>query len=125
MDLEGALSGGLHARAAADNFKVEAAGSEAKHIIDLLQAEAQGRLVILPCKIGDIVRVNTETLPYNYLHPLDNCKDFAKCEVIGFVKTKQQVLMKLSALYPSRMNRRGYLRYSVSAIGKTVFIDSK
>lgn len=122
MDLEGALLGGLHERAAAENFKVDTAGSEAKHIIDLLQAEAQGRLVVLPCKVGDIVKVNTETLPYNYLHPLDYCKDFARCEVIGFVKTKQQTLIKLSALYPSRMNRRGYLRYPVGAIGKTVFM---
>lgn len=36
-------------------YSVEAEGSEAKHIIDLLAAEAQGRLVVLPCKIGDMV----------------------------------------------------------------------
>lgn len=52
------LKGGLHAKAAAisaEKYVVEATGSEAKHILDLLQAEAQGRLLVLPCKVGDKV----------------------------------------------------------------------
>jgi hypothetical protein len=104
-------------------YVVEATGSEAKHIIELLNAEAQGNLLVLPCKIGDKIKVDVRTLPYNYLHPSDGCRDFAKCEVIGFAKTKKQTFMKLFALYPSRMNKHGYLRYSVGAINKTVFID--
>jgi hypothetical protein len=36
-------------------YVVEAIGSEAKHIIDLLRAEAERRLVVLPCKIGEKV----------------------------------------------------------------------
>lgn len=33
-------------------YLLEATGSEAKHIIDLLNAERDGRLVVLPCKEG-------------------------------------------------------------------------
>jgi hypothetical protein len=105
------------------NYVVEAKGSEAKHIIDLLSAEAQGRLMVLPVKIGDKIKVDARTLPWHYLHPADCCGDFAKCEVIGFSKTKSQTFMKLVALYPSRMNRRGYLRYTIGAIDKTVFVE--
>lgn len=36
-------------------YSVYAEGSEAKHIIDLLAAEGQGRLVVLPCKVGDTI----------------------------------------------------------------------
>lgn len=36
-------------------YQVSADGSEAKHIVDLLTAESQGRLVVLPCKVGDTV----------------------------------------------------------------------
>ena len=106
------------------SYVVEAVGSEAKHIIDLLRAEVQGKIIVLPLRIGDTVKVDMRTLPYNYLHPMDGCVDFAKCKVIGFSKTKKQTFMKLSALYPSRMNRRSYLRYPLGAIGKTVFINS-
>lgn len=38
-------------------YAVDAEGSEAKHIIDLLAAEAQGWLVVLPFKVGDTVWV--------------------------------------------------------------------
>jgi hypothetical protein len=106
-----------------ETYEVEAKGSEAKHIIELLKADAEGRLIVFPVKIGDKVRVNVETLPWHYLHPADRCRDFANCKVIGFTKTKAQTFMKLVALYPSRMHRRGYLRYSIGAIGKTVFLD--
>lgn len=105
-------------------YEINASGSEAKHIIDLLQAEAQGKLMMLPCEIGDMVKVDARTLPYNYLHPADRCGEFAKCRVIGFTKTKAGMHMKMEALYPSRMHKRGYLRYPISAVGKTVFLIS-
>ena len=77
----------------------------------------------LPCNIGETVYVDVRTLPYNYLHPFDKCKHYAKCKVIGFQITKSGVYMKMSALYPSRMHRREYLRYGIGAIGKTVFFN--
>jgi hypothetical protein len=103
--------------------EINATGSEAKHIIELLVAEAEGRVMILPVKIGDKVKIDARTLPWHYLHPLDRCGDFANCKVIGFTKTRKQTFMKIVALYPSRTNRRGYLRYSIGAIDKTVFIE--
>ena len=40
-------------------YFIEAEGSEAKHIIDLLQAESDGRLVVLPCSFdSSIYRIN-------------------------------------------------------------------
>lgn len=74
-------------------------------------------------KPGDKVKVDIRTLPYNYLHPADRCKDFTSCEVVSLVWTKNKTYMKLRALYPSRMNRHGYLTYSIGAIGKTVFAE--
>lgn len=99
----------------------EDAGLTPEEISELAEAKLQGNLILLPCNIGDKVYVDVRTLPCNYLHPLDGCRDFAKCEVIGFSKTKFGTFMKISALYPSRMHKRGYLRYSIGAIGKTVF----
>lgn len=85
-------------------------------------AEAEGRLMVLPCKVGDVVYVDERTLPYAYLHLQDDCKDFAKCQIVSMVKTKSRTYMKLRALYPSRMHQHGYLPYAIGAIGKTVFL---
>ncbi len=92
------------------------------HIRDLIHAEQDGRLVVLPCKTGDKVLVDARTLPYNYLHPADGCGSFAKCEIVAIVTTKKETYLKLRALYPSRAGRRDYLKYGVTAIGKTVFL---
>ena len=44
-------------------YLLEATGSEAKHIVDLLNAEREGRLVVLPRKDrGDHLRDNTKTI---------------------------------------------------------------
>jgi hypothetical protein len=112
----------VQAYIANNECEVNATGSEAKHIIELLMAESQGRIVVLPCKIGDVVRVDARTLPWHYLHPADRCGDWANCKIIGFAVTKKQTFTKLVALYPSRMNRRGYLKRSIGAIGKTVLL---
>lgn len=93
-----------------------------EHQAKLLQAEKDGRMVMLPCKAGDQVLVDARTLPYNYLHPADGCGDFAKCEVVAIVTTKKETYLKLRALYPSRSGRRDYLKYGVTVIGKTVFL---
>ena len=85
-------------------------------------AKKDGRLVVPPVKPGDTVHVDARTLPYNYLHPADGCRDFARCEVVSIVTTGAGTYLKLRALYPSRAGRRDYLRYSVGAIGKTVFL---
>lgn len=85
-------------------------------------AKKDGRLVVPSVKPGDTVHVDARTLPYNYLHPADGCRDFARCEVLSIVTTGAGTYLKLRAMYPSRAGRRDYLRYSVGAIGKTVFL---
>ena len=82
-------------------------------------------IIELPCKVGDMVYVDTRTFPQYYLHPFDNCGKFAKCEVLGFSITKSGTFIKMAALYPSRMNKRGYLRFGIGSIGKTVFLNSE
>lgn len=89
---------------------------------ELAQAKKEGRLVVRPCKVGDKVLVDVRTFPYNYLHPMDGCRDYAKCEIVSIVTTKKETYMKLRALYPSRARKQEYLRYGVTAIGKTVFL---
>lgn len=42
-------------------YSVDAEENEAKHIIELLEAESQGRLVVLPCKVGDTVYIASST----------------------------------------------------------------
>ena len=36
-------------------YMIEATGSEAVHLFNLLQAEAEGRLIVLPCKMGGVI----------------------------------------------------------------------
>ena len=91
-------------------------------LLELACADKDGRLLVRPCKTGDKVLVDARTLPYNYLHPADECGSFAKCEIVAIVTTKKETYLKLRALYPSRAGRRDYLKYGVTAIGKTVFL---
>ena len=84
--------------------------------------EEQGRLVELPCKVGDTVWVDNRTLPYNYHHPKDGEFDYWEFMVIGISMTRHIApTLKLFSLARSRKNRRGYLKYSLGCIGKTVF----
>lgn len=53
-----------------DTYEVEAKGSEAKHIIDLLKAEADGRLVVLPVNIGDKVLVDSKNVTVALFTPI-------------------------------------------------------
>lgn len=38
-----------------DPYLFEATGTEAKRFIDILNADDEGRLLVLPCKVGDMV----------------------------------------------------------------------
>ncbi|WP_449240563.1 hypothetical protein [Desulfoscipio gibsoniae] len=89
MDLEGTLSGGLHGIAASqtvEQYVVEASGSEAKHIIDLLQAEAQGRLVVLPCTVGDRLYSYATHMGYEGYSSFTCCR---KCRMTFLHRQKQ------------------------------------
>lgn len=61
-------------------YLFEATGKEAKHFCDMLRAEDDGRLVILPCKVGDTVyKLWYEPCHFGNAHPdgidCDGCED--------------------------------------------------
>lgn len=67
--------------------------------------EEQGRLVVLPCKVGDIVW---------FIRPLDSKKEITETEIEKMVVKGRGIYMKLScnAMYETSCN----------SIGKTVFL---
>ena len=89
---------------------------------ELAEAERAGRVVVLPCKVGDTVFVDKRTTPYRYFHPHDRVGAFAKCTVIGASTTKSGVKIKMRANYPSRCGQYGFLKVGAGAFGKTVFM---
>ena len=84
------------------------------------QAEEQGLLIKLPCKVGDTVYADREILFLPYA--IGCTKKIVECEVIGFIQTKKQKLIKISPhgldCYIGRASNK---RVAISAIGKTVF----
>lgn len=90
-------------------YVVEATGSEAKHIIDLLQAEAQGRIVILPCKIGDVVYI-----PDNGV---------SKYSITGYTEgVCAPLIFQATIIEYGDMNVSENEEFEASEIGKTVFL---
>lgn len=87
----------------------------------ICDAEKDGRCYIAPCKVGDTVYVDSSTMPYDYLLPTEEFGRFARCEVISFRITKTEAVMKLKALYPSRIGKKQYLTYLASDFGMKVF----
>lgn len=81
--------------------------------------QEQGRLVVLPCKVGETVYVNRKCLYSDMTY--GNSK-FEPCEVIGFVKTRKQTLAKIAPHKSQAQNSRYNKRFPLSALGKTVFL---
>lgn len=81
---------------------------EMDHCLDLLEAEADDRLIILPCKVGDTVWVNVPNMQGS-----DNIRIF-KATVINFLFDKLGILVYCE-----------YRNYGCCScygrIGKTVF----
>lgn len=79
--------------------------STAYHIRELLQAEQEGRLVVLPCKVGDVIRFVSE-----------DKQGYTRYEVISFNVYQGETFIVAS-------NIPGSSRlFSVDDIGKTVFL---
>lgn len=87
--------------------------------IELLEAEGEGRLIKLPCKVGDKVKVDSKT--WGNLWNLKIQGDYLIGEIISIVKTKKQILMKIQAEHHVSW-KRDRRRYPISAIGITVFL---
>jgi len=83
--------------------------------------EVEGRCVVLPCKVGDTVYVRSDTWGnvWNY-KTIANGKLLVG-EVVSIIKTKKQTLMKIQAEH-NVVWQRNRKRYTVGAIGNTVFL---
>lgn len=76
------------------------AGHEPEHIRDLIQAEKDGRLIVLPCKVGDTVYVIGESCDFceTYLDEPERCM---RCEKGHYVEERGFELWMLSELNES------------------------
>ena len=87
---------------------------------ELVEADREGRCVVLPCKVGQRVKVDVHTWGsiWNY-KTVDHGK-FLIGEIVAIVKTKKQTLLKIRVEHNVSW-KRPTKRYPASAIGKTVF----
>lgn len=88
---------------------------------ELKQADDEGRCVVLPCKVGQKVKVDVRTWGnvWNY-KTVENGK-FLIGEIVAIIKTKKQTLVKIRVEHNVSW-KRPTKRYTASAIGKTVFL---
>lgn len=84
-------------------------------------------VIVPPCKVGDTVYVDSDTWGYDYLYfesKFIYSKYFLVGEIVSVVRTKKQLLMKIR-VSNSIHTRYKHRRYTVNAIGKTVFITKE
>ena len=95
---------------------------ELDELREMIQAKREGRCVVLPCKVGQKVKVDVRTWGnvWNY-KTVENGK-FLIGEIVAITKTKKQTLAKIRVEHNVSW-RRPTRRYPASAIGKTVFLD--
>lgn len=88
---------------------------------ELKQADDEGRCVVLPCKVGQKVKVDVRTWGnvWNY-KTVENGK-FLIGEIVVITRTKKQTLVKIRVEHNLSW-KRPTRRYPASAIGKTVFL---
>ena len=88
---------------------------------ELAQADREGRCVVLPCKVGQKVKVDVRTWGnvWNY-KTVENGK-FLIGEIVAITRTKKQTLVKIRVEHNLSW-KRPTRRYPASAIGKTVFL---
>lgn len=89
---------------------------------EVVQVKREGRCVVLPCKVGQKVKVDVRTWGdvWNY-KTVENGK-FLIGEIVAITKTKKQTLAKIRVEHNLSW-KRPTRRYPASAIGKTVFLD--
>lgn len=79
------------------------------------------RLILFPCNVGDTVYVAKEVL--RNLTGYGIWQSMVKGEVVALVQTRKQTLIKVRLfVHP---NVKYHERFSVSAIGKTVFLNNE
>lgn len=88
----------------------------------------KSRFVELPCEVGQTVYVDCDTFrvltPTCYEHRFIYSKYFFVGEICSIIKTKKQLLMKIR-VENSIHTRYKHKRYTVNAIGETVFLSKE
>ncbi len=96
----------------------------AEYFADYLIANG---VIVPPCKVGDTVYVDGDTwsyFPIHYESRFIHSKYFVVGEIVSIIKTKKQLLMKIR-VDNSIHTRHTYKRYTVNAIGVTVFLTKE
>jgi len=87
---------------------------------EICSAERDRRCVVLPCKVGQIVKVRADTWGNVWNYKTIEYGKFLKGEIIAIIKTKKQTLMKIQVEHNVSWKRERK-RYPISAMGITVF----
>lgn len=88
---------------------------------ELAQADREGRCVVLPCKVGQKVKVDVRTWGNIWNYRTVDYGKFLLGEIVAITKTKKQTLVKIRVEHNLSW-KRPTRRYPASAIGKTVFL---
>lgn len=85
------------------------------------EAERDGRLAIRPCTVGDTVYVKSNTWGnvWNFKTILGG--EYLVGKIIAIINTKKQTLMKIQVRHSVEW-KRARKRYTINAIGITVFL---
>lgn len=104
--------------------EIDITEEEIERIADYLLANGA---IVPPCKVGDTVYVDGDTwsyFPIHYESRFIHSKYFVVGEIVSIIKTKKQLLMKIR-VDNSIHTRHTYKRYTVNAIGVTVFLTKE
>ena len=95
-------------------------GTTTDRLRAISEADKDGRLVVLPCKVGLRVKVDARTWGnvWNY-KTIENGR-FLVGEVVSITMTRKQILMKIRVEHNVGW-KRPMKRYPVSALGVTAF----
>ena len=89
-------------------------------LLTICAAERDGRVVVLPCKVGDTVYVDKRTI-YDGWRTKGISAKLAIGKVVSFRQNKSSAYMKIKFAFS--VGTRTYMHsYVVSAIGETVFL---
>lgn len=88
-------------------------------VAELAQAKADGRVVVLPCKVGDKVMVDCAT--WGNTWNFKKKGDLLFGEIVSIIITRKQTLIKIQVEHNVEWKRERK-RYPIGAIGKTVFL---
>lgn len=91
-------------------------------LLELADADRAGRLVVLPCKVGDKVRVDARTWGNTWNYKTVDGGKYLLGEIVAIIKTRKQTLIKILVEHKVSW-KRPMRRYPISAIGKTVFLN--